>query len=226
MAKRLHLKERSLFVASMIAALSSLAYADVPFVGVDIGTRGPNLNLGYSFNEQFSLRAQGTDFTYGYSTTQDNTKYKGDLSLRSIGLLGDWFPNGNSFRLTAGAMYLDDRFYGTAQSTNGFVTINHLSFPVTKDDYVNANVHWQNNVVPYLGIGFGNPAYSANKVHFAADLGVIVTGHPEAKLTATGPNSYNPIFQYELQQEQNNIDSDMHKISVWPVVSVQMYVGF
>lgn len=222
----MHRTRLSFLLLATLAGASALAHAEGATVGFSAGTRALNLELGYSFNPAFGVRAVGTDLSPSYETSKDDVKYKGKLNLKSVSLLGDFYPMQGAFRITAGAVFNHDTFTGHAVSENGFVIINGVPYPVSSGDSVQARATYPHDVMPYLGIGWGNPSFHKQGIGVTADLGAIYTDHAHATLTATGPDAANPTLLAALQQEQDRLNHDLHKVSVYPVASVGVYYGF
>lgn len=198
-----------------------------PTLGISAGTRGLDLELGYSFSPYFGARLVGADTDPRYKTSRNGIDYQGHYDFRSLSLLGDWYPWGGGFRITGGAVYDDDRIKAQAEPGNGgIVTVNGGSYALAPGDTVLADGRFPQKYVPYLGIGFGNPAAHHQGVGFSMDLGAIYTQNPTVTLTPTGPDASNPVAQFEVQQEQNKLNSDLHKINVFPVASIGVYYGF
>jgi hypothetical protein len=212
-------------VTQPYAAPAEQSPPSFPTIGVSAGTRALNLELGYSVSPYFGVRLVGTNMDVAYKTMRHDIDYKGHYDFQSLGLLGDWYPGGGVFRLTAGVIHDQDRIRAQAQpDSNGVVVVNGV--PVPPGDQVYADGRWPHKFVPYAGIGFGNPAAHHQGVGFTADIGAMYTQNPTVTLTAVGPGANNPLTQASVQQEQNNLNADLRKIHVFPVASLGVYYGF
>jgi hypothetical protein len=199
--------------------------ASFPTIGFSVGTRALDLELGYSVSPYFGVRLVGADMNVPYKTMRNDISYKGHYDFQSLSLLGDWYPGGGAFRFTAGAVYDKDRIKAHVEpGSNGVVVVNNV--PLLPGDQVYADGRFPNQVVPYLGIGFGNPGAHHEGVGFTADLGAMYVQHPTVTLTAVGPGSGNALTQAAVQQEQGNLNADLRKINVFPVASLGVYYGF
>jgi len=197
-----------------------------PTIGISAGTRGLNLELGYSVSPYFGARLIGTDTSPTYKTSRDDIDYKGHYDFKSLSLLGDWYPWAGAFRVSAGVVRDEDRIRAQAQPNGNGVVVVDGSYPLLPGDELNADGSFPHQYVPYLGIGLGNPAAHHQGAGFTADLGAMYTQNPTVTLSATGADASNPIAQYEVQQEQNRLNNDLHKINVFPVANVGLYYGF
>lgn len=196
-------------------------------LGVTLGTRAIAPQVGYSFSPTFGLRATFSSFDLDHDTTEEDIDYSGEFTLSNVSLLADWHPFASSFRLTAGAVAYNDELDLVAKARNGFVTVNGTTYPVSPNDRIDGHIEWKNEVVPYLGIGWGNPgAQQAPGFGFTADLGVMFTGSPEATLKASGPNAGNPLFENDLRKEEADLNDNISDAKFWPVINLGAFYAF
>ncbi len=120
---------RTLAAAVATAALmfAGAASAQQTSVGVTAGTTGLGLEFGYDVSDVFGLRANGNLFGYSKDVESDGIQYDGKLKLRSLGVLGDFYPFESGFRVTGGAYYNDNHVNLTA-TPSGPVTIGGTSY--------------------------------------------------------------------------------------------------
>lgn len=81
------------------------------------------------------------------------------------------------------------------------------------------------SAMPYLGVGFGNPAGSG--IGFQLDLGVGFGSVPTVDLSATGTLASDPTFLSELEAEERNIEDEIPSLlQYYPVASISVSFGF
>ncbi len=217
---------RTLLAAIVLTSLSTSALAG-PSVGMSLGTRGISPQLGFSFSEQWAVRATLSVLKYDYDTSEDSIDYNAELSLESLSLLGDWHPAGGRFRLSAGLVLYQDEIDLVSKPSNGCVQLGSSPFcrPVNNDDRIVGHIAWSNEVVPYIGIGWGNTARAG--WGFSADLGLIFTDNPRARLRAEGSSfASDPTVQQEVQQEEDDLNDSLDNAKVWPVLNVGAFYRF
>lgn len=149
------------------------------------------------------------------------------FSLQTYGLLLDYEPWGNSFRISAG-MYVP-RGVLNISSTQSTISLNshlynsnfsNLSSSITMD-----------SKMPYFGIGFGsaNNRNTENSMYFVFDLGVLLMS-PTFNLSGscTDTSSMNCAqFNYDLKMERQNIQNYLNQYGkYYPVVSIGFGYNF
>jgi len=79
-------------------------------------------------------------------------------------------------------------------------------------------------VMPYLGLGFGNPV--GRRFSLGVDLGVGFGTVPTVDLSATGPIASDPTFVADLEASEADFEDDIPAVlRFYPVVSVSVSVG-
>jgi len=208
----------------LLAALPVSAhevYGKAGFLGAGIG-------YSYGFNEYFNLRTDySTIGTYKRTETANQLKVKAKLKADQLGLYGDWFPMGGSFRITAAVhqrkLEIDAEGKPTA---SGQWTINDTTVTAGAGDSVKGKVEFS-NFAPYLGIGWG---HQSNKPGFGfiADLGVSF-GKAKTKFDVSDSvrNSLIAVTgsaaaaDAEIREQRKELDDAVGGIKVWP----QAYIG-
>jgi len=207
----------------LLAALPATAheiYGKAGFLGAGIG-------YSYGFNEYFNLRTDySTIGTYKRTEKANRLTVKGELKADQLGLYGDWFPLGGSFRITAAVHQRKLEVNAEGKPTGGQWTINNTTVINGAGDSVNGKVEFP-DFAPYLGIGWG---HQSNKPGFGfiADLGVSF-GKPKTKLnvsdslrnkliTNTGSAA---AADSEIAKQRKELDDAVGGINYWP----QAYIG-
>jgi len=200
-------------------------YAKAGFPGVGAG-------YAHSLNEYFGVQA---DFTTAGTINRDGVagqlRYEADLKADQLGVYGNWFPFGGSFRLSGGlhSRTLEVSAQGRAQ--NGTITIGDVTIPYDGGDtnLVQARVEWP-KVAPYLGIGWGHHARHGQGFGFIADVGVSF-GSPKTELTISQPllDKLGEIAKMdprinpdaEIDRQRRAMAKDVETVKVFP----HLFVG-
>ena len=166
----------------------------------------------------------------------DNVDYTGDLELENFFAILDWYPTGGGFRLSGGVVINDNRVIGTAPieqlvdlppvlppgiPPNLLSGIGFLRGEATYDE-----------VVPYVGLGFGNPFTGNGRWRFRFDLGVLVTGEPDVALDAeiNSPVPIPPVIQGLiddfLDAERLELEDEIGDFDFYPVLAIGLSYRF
>ena len=154
-------------------------------LGLHGGTLGLGANAGFSVSEQLTMRAMINYLELDYEETESGNRYDGDLDLQSFGLVAEWHPFANGFRLTGGAFLNNNEVSATAQDDD--LDIGGTAY----DARMSARVDFD-SIAPYLGVGFdsgfGEPGFG-----FAFDVGVLYQGSP--RISGSGSVGNNCSFE-------------------------------
>lgn len=212
-------------------ALPLLAHADdETHVGVAVtaGLSGLGADLGVNLNSYLGVRGTISDLHISHNGNYGtNVDWSASLKLFQAGLLLDGYPFAGAFHVTAGVVKDGNKATMTAQPSmsNGSFTFNGTTYPASQIAYANADVQW-NKGVPYLGIGLGNLAGSAG-FHFTSDVGLLFTGSPTATISvACALNQVCTQLGPNVAAEQNRLQNDVNKYTVWPVIRLGIGYAF
>lgn len=211
---------RSIILTCLMALfLASPALAGDFFLTPKIGTQGFGADAGYQFNDMFKARLNANYFSLSHDSEIEDVDYEADLSNLTIGLLGDWHPWRNGFRLTAGAYLLDFNADVDAKlSDNKDYTIGDNTYSAAELGSISADVDW-NDVAPYVGVGWGTDGTTNSGWAFCADLGAMYIGKPSLSYSATGAAS-NPMLAADIEREKNKVEDDIDRFQWYPVLSI------
>ena len=165
---------------ALAAAVASPALAEEANgwrVGAHGGTAGVGASAAWDFHDKLAVRAIANRFNYDRKETVSGKRYKGKLELANFGLLLDWHPFDNGFRVSGGAILNRNEINARANADD---------FKIGNTDYgqgnLDANVDFR-NFAPYLGVGYdggrGKKGFS-----FFAEAGAMFQG--KARLTGKG----------------------------------------
>ena len=195
-----------------VLPLTALA-GDNGTIYTQLGTNGLGIGYATSVAPNWAVRGQYNalpkqkfsgdvgDFGSGSSLTVE-------VDWNSAQILGDWYPMGDGFRVTGGAVFNNNKISvagtGTVGSTAGAT--------------VNAEVKMSDGLTPYLGIGYGTKPKMDKGLGFNMDLGIMFQ-NPKAKLTSSAAAS-------ETAAEERQMQDAVDKLKYFPVLSFGISYSF
>jgi hypothetical protein len=187
-----------------------------------VGTLGVGGELNVAFSDYAGARIGYNAFKYTRNTTVSSVNYDVDAQLRTVSILGDWYPFAGSFRASAGLMYNDNQGTYVGVPTGGTFTINGNPYNATDVTSVKGTMSF-GNVSPYLGIGWGNPVAKDKGWGMTTDIGVLFQGSPQTTLVATCSPTALPgacPTQSDVDAQNAQMQNDLKNFKYWPVVSI------
>lgn len=176
-----------LFLAMVLLPVGS-SQAQVA-VGVKGGSMGVGGEASVPLFDQMNGRVGGTFFSYEhsgvYADDDPSIAYDASLNMTAIGALVDYFPFGNSIKLSAGVYYYDFAVSGRATPNESY-TIDEKTFQPEKLGALSADVGFASKWVPYAGIGLGDPVQSDRRLTFTLELGALYTDAPQVTMNGEG----------------------------------------
>lgn len=216
----------TILAASLLTALAGTAMADETVVqdgyafernqliptGVraEVGTTGYGGALLWTANPYVGLALgyNGGDISWSDDLSVDGVKYDVDMDNKLAYLNAEVRPWGASNNMwaqgvymAAGVGYVDSEYGLKSQTRSGTIEIDDQPTGFTS---VNGKVSYDNDIAPYLGLGFA-PKFNKNWGVFG-EVGAYYTGNPQATLTGSG--STNPADYALLAEHERNIEQD------------------
>jgi hypothetical protein len=183
-------------------------------------------DLGVNLNDYVGIRATIGDFSisrtgnYGTSVAWDAR-----LKLFQAGALLDVYPFAGVFHVSGGIVKDGNKVTLDGRPSGGSYTFNGTSYPASVVGNASAGVEWS-KAVPYLGLGWGNLA-GARGFHFTSDLGVLITGSPDTRLSAScNVAGACANFDANVAAERTKLQNDVHGVTVWPVFRLGVGYAF
>lgn len=198
--------------------MTSVAATNTPIsLGLKAGTLGIGIEAGFRFSDTLSLRTQYNEYSFKETATDAGITYSYDLGFDNLGILADWHPSGGVFRVTTGLYGNNNAFTGTANGV--FAVGNAAPQPIGLQSTIDFA-----SIAPYLGIGWGHAAASGNSnFSFNADIGVLMQNSPQVSIVQTTGTG---ISQTDLNREAQELENDIAKYDVYPVLSFGMAYTF
>jgi len=173
------------FLMAMTAGVTQAQYA----IGIKAGTRGVGGELTTSVAHNFNARLTGTFFSYKrsgvYTDGNPSIAYNTKLHITSVGALVDYFPFKKSLKVSAGLYYYDFSVDGHAAPNESY-TLNGKTFQPDQMGSLSANVDYSSKIVPYLGIGLGNPVAAGSRIKLNVEIGAMYTNSPQVTMQGKG----------------------------------------
>jgi len=198
------------------------------------GTLGIGADLTVGLFEQLNVRIGGNYFTYTMedfaSGEMDDDEgineieeVDAELNLQSVALLVDLHPWKTPVRITGGVIFHNNEV-AASDDTVQRVEVSGREYTVSD---IRAAVTFENEVAPYIGIGYGNAVRDDSRWHFALDVGAMFHGEPQIDLSATASDPLlQALLDSDIEQEIAEAEVDMGDFTIYPVASVGLSYRF
>ena len=196
-------------------------------VALKLGTLGLGFDVSTPINDKLSARFNLNGASYTDTDSQDGNDFEGTLDLMTAGILLDYYPFENNFRLSGGAYYNGNGFEGNVKpSATTTVDINGKEYNIGDIGSLDSKIKFD-KVAPYIGLGWGNDTHDKGW-GFTFDLGVLYHGEGKGTLT---PKDLSPLIDRaeldrNVKNEEQNINDDLSDYRVYPVVSLGVNYSF
>lgn len=205
-------------IVAVIACAGLSARAEGVAAGVKIGTLGPGVEAVGYLTENLNLRLAGNYISLNLDGSVDDINYDADLRLASLEALLDFHPFENGFRITGGVVLNNNEIELKGSSDNETIDIGDATYPSSAVGELVGKATFD-EVVPYLGLGFGNAVADDVNFTFSFDIGILFMGSADVTLDATGSLADDPAFQSELSKEEDDAQDIADDIKIYPVLS-------
>jgi hypothetical protein len=227
-----------------------------PFTAFALGVKGGFAGIGVEAAVplwmHFNLRASASFFSYSGSYNADGITINGEAKFRSGTASIDYYPFAHhGFRISPGVTF----YNGNNLNATAFVPpgnefdlndTNYYSAALPSPVSGSASLTFGKRVAPSLTIGVGNMIpRSGGRFSFPFEIGVQYIGVPPqmnifltgyACTTQPGSQNFDPFTcgnvqtdsttQANLQQEENDINSDIKFLRFYPIISQGFAVRF
>jgi hypothetical protein len=209
-----------------VILLCGTAYADTGMFAVapKVSTLGLGGDLAVKITPGVNCRLGLQGFSYDFDATESDIEYDFDVDMFSSSALLDWHIFGDAFHITGGFLFADMDFDLDAKPADT-LTIGDNDYDADDVGSLTGTLDID-DVVPYVGIGWGNPFDKKKRAGFIIDLGVAYTGAPDIALSATGPAAGTPQFQEDLKREEQDLKDETSDYKFYPVISLSFYYRF
>ncbi|MGV3278016.1 hypothetical protein ACFX5K_00005 [Rickettsiales bacterium LUAb2] len=199
-----------------------------PSVSAQVGTLGIGINIAQPVSKYFNFRFNLNGFNANYSNKIKSINYNANMHWFNYGLLLDYHPFSNGFYLTGGEYYNGNNIKLKSKlEANKDITIGGQTFNSNDlgSNGLNGKISF-NKFKPYLGLGYASNTTTAKGFTFIGEFGVLFTGAIKLNYNVDcnlKNDSYEVCNQLKsaTDKEKSNIDKDLQKIKVYPV----LYLG-
>jgi len=208
-------------------SLEAPTVSEHPFsVGVNMGSLGIGANLSLPLGSDASLRANINKFKYNLNKKYKKVSFKGNLNLLNAGLLIDYFPANNFFRLSVGGYLNKNKVSGTSKFSKSItVKVHNVKRKITDRVKIESEVKF-NNISPYVGVGWGNNIQKKGW-NTTLDIGMMYQGLP--KITFDTSSKYaitKDRLKKDIKREKARLKRFANKYKFYPVLVVGISYSF
>lgn len=210
-------------IATTMTAFAGTAMAEEPVINdgrvsnqliptsvrAEAGTTGYGGAVTWTANPYVgvTLGYNGGDVSWSDDLSVDGVKYDMDMKNNLTYLNAEVRPWGtssnmwaNSLYMAAGVGYVDSEYTLKSKAGSGNIEIDGTP---TSFESVTGKVSYNNDIAPYLGLGFA-PKIN-DKFGVFGEVGAYYTGNPQAKLTAVGGDDADRAL---LAEHERNVEND------------------
>ncbi|MCJ8160128.1 ornithine uptake porin CarO [Acinetobacter zhairhuonensis] len=210
-------------IATTMTAFAGTAMAEEPVINdgrvsnqlmptsvrAEAGTTGYGGAVTWTANPYVgvTLGYNGGDVSWSDDLSVDGVKYDMDMKNNLTYLNAEVRPWGtssnmwaNSLYMAAGVGYVDSEYTLKSKAGSGNIEIDGTQ---TSFDSVTGKVSYNNDIAPYLGLGFA-PKIN-DKFGVFGEVGAYYTGNPQAKMTGVGGTVTD---QELLAEHERNVEND------------------
>lgn len=210
-------------IATTMTAFAGTAMAEEPVINdgrvsnqliptsvrAEAGTTGYGGAVTWTVNPYVgvTLGYNGGDVSWSDDLSVDGVKYDMDMKNNLTYLNAEVRPWGtssnmwaNSLYMAAGVGYVDSEYTLKSKAGSGNIEIDGTP---TSFESVTGKVSYNNDIAPYLGLGFA-PKIN-DKVGVFGEVGAYYTGNPQAKLTGVGGTAADQAL---LAEHERNVEND------------------
>lgn len=175
-------------------------------IGGEVGTLGYGGTATLQLNDNFQTRAKITTTSISFSETIEAFDVKYNIDGWSFSGFFDWFPTGESFRLSLGLVQMSDvDVEATPRNPQSFLNRSWAS----KAEF---------DLAPYVGIGFGSTP--KRRLSAQLDIGVIIQSYT----LDFNDNSY--FIPAPPDSVKAEITDRLDLLKIYPVISLSVIYGF
>jgi hypothetical protein len=213
--------------AACLSAVLWLAPAQARAAGIAAGpqvsTLGAGAEISLPLGERFGLRIGGNVIDLSLGHAIDGVDYDTDVDFKSVGLVLDWYPGPDGFRLSAGMRLDGNRLRLSALPTQP-VRLGSTTYGPAQVGRLDATVGFA-QVAPYAGVGWQGTLVDG-RLLVGVDVGVLYQGSPDVRLSAAGTAAGSAQFQADLESQRQGIANNLGPLRFFPVVALTLTYRF
>ena len=209
-------------LVAMLFAVPASADTTAPArigVGVTAGSLGIGPEVSYAITKQLAVRGNITFLDISHTFNSGDVSYNGSAHLGSGGLMLDYHPGGSGWFLSAGARVNKNKVRANATPPSS-ATINGTYYTSAQVGTLNATADFA-PLAPTLSAGYSGQL--KHGLHFGIEAGAMFGGGARMQpITASGGG----IAQADLDQERANLQNDVNKYKVYPILQLSLGYRF
>jgi hypothetical protein len=210
-------------LALLGAFWSSNAWADDNlWLGIKAGTLGLGAEATWRPLPWFDVRGGFNTFDYDEEGSQSGINYDATLELQTLYATANFRVPASPLRFTAG-MFSNDNELRMISLESGSYDIGGTVYTAAEVGTLSSRASFD-SMSPYAGIGFDFGLFG--QVGLNLDLGVLLQGDPKVSLSADGALADDPTFMAALEAERVQLEDEVDKLKVYPVVSLALNFNF
>jgi hypothetical protein len=196
-------------------------------------TLGPGVELATPLSRRINLRATARVFNFHYPFAIDGIDYGAEFHFHSGQVAADWFPFHGDFHISPGVLYFQNGMTATVSVPAGKpFSLGDTSYINSVDDpfHGSGTINYGRQMAPTLTIGMGN-LISRTGRHFSVpfEVGVAYIGAAQMDVKIAGTAcTYQGCFnaatdsgtQSSLKQEVQDINTELAKFKIYPILSL------
>ncbi len=201
--------------------------------GISISSLGGGPEVRYMVTDWLALRANLNGIAIQESAAVGGTIYDFDIQLGSVGLVSDFHPFKNGFRVSLGARYglTEIDFKSRPEECPSHDQCSLVDVVIGGDpiggvasgsafSYGQGSVSF-NKFVPFAGIGYEGPIYEPWGLRFAVDMGLAYQGRAKIHYQILGEASL-LASQEDVDKRVDEIEDQIKFLRFYPVVGVSI----
>jgi hypothetical protein len=153
-----------------------------------------------------------------YADDEPSIAYNALADITSVGALVDYFPFKRGLKISAGLFYHDFSINGEATPNEDYV-MGDKTFSPEKLGSLTANVDYKSKLVPYAGIGLGNPLAAGSALKLSLELGAMYTNSP--RVTMQGEGMIAPTAN-----QGKDFENGLQDFKFYPVINLALTYRF
>ena len=180
-------------------------------INVQVGTPGLGLGLLKAISSDVNVRLELKGGNLALDGTRDDFdfKYDVDIRLRNVQATIDWFVFSGALHLSSGLMINTGSLSADLTPVKSY-TLGGRTYEPAELGSISTVMSF-NKLVPYVGLGYGNPLGRNNSLSFTIDVGALFPGSPQIKMTGTG-------LIAPTASQAPDIENDLDSFRIYPVL--------
>jgi hypothetical protein len=155
----------------------------------------------------------------------EDVEFDMGIDLSSFSALADWYIFNGSFHLSGGIIAMDNEVELEAKGPSGEkVEIGDVEYDWDEVGVLYGSIE-NDEIAPYVGIGWGNPLTADRRWGFTCDFGVAFTSSPDVTIYARGGDEP-PEFDEELAKLQTDVEDFFDEFKLYPVIALSFFWRF